>query len=56
MEWTFEKGETIVVEPNPCSTDLKSGVFLGDLCVVTENGAESLHTYPIEEPIVVDGF
>jgi Xaa-Pro aminopeptidase len=54
MEWTFEKGETIVVEPNPCSTDLKSGVFLGDLCVVTENGAESLHTYPIDEPIVVD--
>ncbi len=45
-----------MVEPNPCSTDLKSGVFLGDLCVVTENGAESLHTYPIEEPIVVDGF
>ena len=56
MEWTFQKGETIVVEPNPCTTDLKSGVFLGDLCVVTENGAESLHTYPIDEPIVVDGF
>lgn len=56
MEWTFAKGETIVIEPNPCTTDLKSGVFLGDLCVVTENGAESLHTYPIDEPIVIDGF
>jgi Xaa-Pro dipeptidase len=56
MDWTFEKGETIVVEPNPCSADLKSGVFLGDLCVITENGAESLHTYPIDEPIIVKGF
>ena len=55
-EWTFQRGETIVIEPNPCTPDLKSGIFLGDLCVVTENGAESLHTYPIDRPIVVEGF
>ena len=56
MECTFEKGQTIVVEPNPCTPDGSTGVFLGDLCLVTENGVESLHTYPIDEPIIVDNF
>ena len=55
-EWIFVKGQTIVIEPNPCTADGTTGVFLGDLCVVTENGAESLHTYGIDEPIIVEGF
>lgn len=55
-DWTFAKGDTIVIEPNPCTKDLKSGVFLGDLFIVTDDGCESLHTYPIDEPIIVNGF
>ncbi len=52
---TFEKGHTVVIEPNPSTQDGTSGIFLGDLCLVTENGAESLHRYPME-PIVVESF
>ena len=55
QSYTFQKGHTIVIEPNPSTMDGKSGIFLGDLCVVTENGAESLHGYPMD-PIVVEGF
>ena len=53
-DFTFRKGQTIVVEPNPSTPDGKSGIFLGDLLAVTETGVEDLHTHPIEDPIVVD--
>ena len=55
QSYTFQKGHTVVIEPNPSTADGKSGIFLGDLCLVTENGAESLHRYPME-PIMVDSI
>jgi len=55
QSYTFQKGHTIVVEPNPSTPDGMSGIFLGDLCLVTEKGSESLHSYPLD-PIVIDSF
>lgn len=52
---TLEKGQTIVIQPNPCTRDGTSGVILGELCIVTEAGAESLHGYP-KEPVMLQGF
>ncbi len=44
----FEPGMFLMVEPNPCTDDLKTGVFLGNLHVVTDAGARSLQQYPLE--------
>jgi Xaa-Pro aminopeptidase len=45
---TIERGMTIVVQPNPITPDERMGLQLGALTVVTDNGAESLHTVPFE--------
>ena len=45
---TIEEGMTIVVQPNPITPDERMGLQLGALTVVTPNGADSLHTLPLE--------
>jgi len=44
----FEEGQLIMIEPNPCSMDLKKGIFLGSLHVVTQNGCRCLQKFPLE--------
>ncbi|MGH8874032.1 MAG: M24 family metallopeptidase [Acidimicrobiia bacterium] len=46
--WTFEAGQTVVIQPNVVKPDERVGVQVGDLCVVTAEGAESLHHFPLE--------
>jgi Xaa-Pro aminopeptidase len=48
---TIERGMTIVIQPNPITPDERMGLQLGALTVVTDAGAESLHTLPFE-PLV----
>lgn len=43
---TLEAGMTLVVQPNVSRTDHRLGVQTGDLMLVTDNGAERLHTFP----------
>lgn len=47
-DWVFEAGETIVIQPNVITTDETVGVQVGELCVVTDEGARSLHSFPME--------
>jgi Xaa-Pro aminopeptidase len=47
-DWVFEPGQTIVIQPNVISADETVGVQVGELCVVTDEGARSLHSYPLE--------
>lgn len=47
-EWVFEKNQTVVIQPNVITLDEQVGVQVGDLCVVTADGARSLHRLPIE--------
>jgi Xaa-Pro aminopeptidase len=52
-DWTFAPGQTVVVQPNVTTRDERLGVQVGELCVVTERGAESLHGFR-RELIVID--
>ena len=47
-DWVFDAGQTIVIQPNVISPDETVGVQVGELCVVTDEGARSLHSYPLE--------
>jgi Xaa-Pro aminopeptidase len=47
-DWVFEAGETIVIQPNVITEDETVGVQVGELCVVTDEGARSLHSFPLE--------
>jgi Xaa-Pro aminopeptidase len=44
----FERGMTVVIQPNPITPDERMGLQLGALTVVGEDGAESLHRVPLE--------
>ena len=46
-DWVFEAGQTIVIQPNVISADETVGVQVGELCVVTDEGAISLHDFPL---------
>lgn len=46
--WTFTERQTVVVQPNVVTRDEVAGVQTGELCVVTPDGLESLHTFPRE--------
>jgi len=48
LDEPFVENQLLVIEPNPCTPDLRAGIFLGDLNRVTQNGGESLHQYPLE--------
>lgn len=39
-------GMTVVVQPNVCTSDLRAGVQTGELFLITESGATSLHRFP----------
>lgn len=47
-DWTFERNQTIVVQPNIVTLDELAGVQTGELCVVTDEGLRSLHAFPLE--------
>lgn len=46
-DFTFAGGMTVVVQPNVVTEDESAGVQTGGLLLVTENGAERLHSYPL---------
>jgi Xaa-Pro dipeptidase len=48
LDRTFIENQGIVIEPNPCTRDLRKGVFLGDLHRVTNKGAVSYQQFPLE--------
>jgi Xaa-Pro dipeptidase len=43
-DFTFEAGMTVVVQPNVVTTDESAGVQTGELLLVTEDGAQRLHS------------
>jgi Xaa-Pro aminopeptidase len=43
---TLEAGMTVVVQPNVATRDGRLGVQTGELLLVTDQGAERLHTFP----------
>jgi Xaa-Pro aminopeptidase len=45
-DMTLEAGMMMVVQPNVITRDQKAGIQTGELVIVTESGAESLHTAP----------
>ncbi len=47
----FDLHSAVVVQPNPVTPDERMGLQLGDLTIVRETGAESLHAVPLE-PLV----
>lgn len=44
-DFTFASGMTIVVQPNVVTNDETAGVQSGELLLVTDDGAERLHSY-----------
>jgi Xaa-Pro aminopeptidase len=51
-DMTLRAGMMMVVQPNVVTKDLKAGIQTGELVVVTEDGAESLHAAP-RGPLVI---
>ena len=47
-DWRFEAGQTVVIQPNVITIDETAGVQVGELCVVTDEGAVSLHSFPLQ--------
>ena len=48
LDEPFKENQLIVIEPNPVTSDMMRGFFIGDLNVVTNDGAVSLHKAPLE--------
>jgi len=44
----FKENVPIMIEPNPCTPDLRKGVFLGNANRVTEYGGKSYQKFPLE--------
>ena len=44
-DFTFEAGMTVVVQPNVVTPDERAGVQTGELLLIEEEGARSLHDY-----------
>jgi Xaa-Pro aminopeptidase len=42
----FRAGQTVVVQPNVVTRDRKAGVQMGELLLITGQGAERMHRYP----------
>lgn len=45
-EFTFRSGMTVVVQPNVVTVDRQAGVQTGELLLITDDGATSLHDAP----------
>jgi Xaa-Pro aminopeptidase len=43
---TLRPGMTVVVQPNVVTRDLRAGVQVGELVLVTETGHDRLHALP----------
>ncbi|MDA0786133.1 MAG: M24 family metallopeptidase [Proteobacteria bacterium] len=52
-DFVFQKNTCVSVTGWPVTDDEKMGVWLGDICLVTDDGAENLHKYPIRELNVI---
>jgi Xaa-Pro dipeptidase len=50
--YKFQKNEILMIEPNPCSQDLRRGVFLGDIHRVTPDGGKPLQKFPIDFKVI----
>ncbi len=48
----FDTGMSMSIEPNPCTSDFRAGVFMGDLNIIAPTGARSLHRWPLEAIVV----
>ncbi|OGA50541.1 MAG: hypothetical protein A3G24_22295 [Betaproteobacteria bacterium RIFCSPLOWO2_12_FULL_62_13] len=48
----FDTGMSMSIEPNPCTSDFRAGVFMGDLNIISPAGARSLHRWPLETIVV----
>jgi Xaa-Pro aminopeptidase len=44
-DFTFASGMTIVVQPNVVTLDERAGVQIGELLLVTDDGAQRLHSF-----------
>jgi Xaa-Pro aminopeptidase len=44
-EFTFKSGMAVVVQPNVVTNDERAGVQTGELVLVTDEGAERLHSF-----------
>jgi Xaa-Pro aminopeptidase len=44
----FERDSAVVIQPNPVTPDERMGLQLGELTVVRDDGAQSLHGVPLE--------
>lgn len=51
---TFERDTAVVIQPNPVTPDERMGLQLGDLTIVRQAGAESLHAVPLHEPLIAE--
>jgi Xaa-Pro dipeptidase len=45
-DYTFEAGMTVVVQPNVVTRDERAGVQTGELVLIADGGARSLHRLP----------
>lgn len=50
--FTLRENQLIMIEPNPTGPDLRAGVFLGALCVVTPEGGRCLQEHPLDFVVV----
>lgn len=46
--WTFKKGQTIVVQPNVITDDETAGLQFGTTVQIGEAGSDNLHSFPAE--------
>jgi Xaa-Pro aminopeptidase len=51
-QYVLRENMLIMIEPNPATPDVKKGVFLGALHVVTPEGGYNLHKHPLDFAIV----
>jgi Xaa-Pro aminopeptidase len=45
-DFTFEKNQMLVIQPNVITPDRKAGVQTGECVVITDDGCRSLHDAP----------
>ncbi len=50
--FVLQANQLIMIEPNPTTPDLRRGVFLGALCVVTPEGGRCLQEHPLDFAVV----
>ncbi len=48
LDFVFKENMTVIVQPNPVDEGTDRGVFLGNMVVVTKDGAQSMSECPIE--------